>query len=271
MKCFSFALLSTVILFYSCSNDIAEQKEKELRSQIDQLKIELDDCKNGEDKLIGIIRNSYSDKDYAKAASTYSQLINKYPGTKYKAEALEISTKSNDEIEKQNAELEKQKEAEATKKRASLTKLKKEYDDIRDITWYYQRYFTHYTNVNRTSLYIGHTKGLSPSIRLKMSYMGDDWIFFENAYLSYDGNTKEIFFDRYKERKSDNGDGDVWEWLDVSINDNDIAWFKSFAASPNAKMRLTGKYTNTRTLTSQERQGILDIIAGYEYLKENIN
>ena len=57
------------------------------------------------------------------------------------------------------------------------------------------------------------------SLRLKMSYSGDDWIFFKNAYLSYNGNTREISFNEYQEKESDNSGGEVWEWIDVSIDD----------------------------------------------------
>ena len=40
-----------------------------------------------------------------------------------------------------------------------------------------------------------------------MSYTGDDWIFFENAYLSYEGNTLEIKFDKYRNKETENKGG----------------------------------------------------------------
>jgi hypothetical protein len=66
--------------------------------------------------------------------------------------------------------------------------------------------------------------GQTPSsvwLRLKMSYTGDDWIFFENAYLSYDGITREFPFNKYKDKESDNSGGDVWEWIDLSVSSDD--------------------------------------------------
>ena len=54
-----------------------------------------------------------------------------------------------------------------------------------------------------------------------MSYTGDDWIFFENAYLSYDGNTREVSFNKYNDKESDNSGGKVWEWIG-KIGDIDI-------------------------------------------------
>ena len=99
-----------------------------------------------------------------------------------------------------------------------------------------------------------------------MSYRGDDWIFFEHAYLSYDGNTKEIIFNKYDDKESDN-DGGVWEWIDLTVNKDVESFLREFAKSKNAKMRLTGKYTKTRKLTYNERKGILDVLNGYDVLE----
>ncbi|HDH31485.1 MAG TPA: hypothetical protein ENH26_01780 [Candidatus Wolfebacteria bacterium] len=102
-----------------------------------------------------------------------------------------------------------------------------------------------------------------------MSYYGDDWIFFKRAFLSYNGNTKEIFFNEYDDKKTENSGGGVWEWIDVSISSEIEKYLQEFAKSKNAKMRLSGKYTRTRNLTWKERQGILDVLNGYDVLKKD--
>ena len=103
-----------------------------------------------------------------------------------------------------------------------------------------------------------------------MSYQGDNWIFFEHAYLSYDGNTKQIIFDQYDDKETENGRGGVWEWIDLTVTKDEEMFLREFAKSKNAKMRLTGKYTKTRTLTHTERQGILDVLNGYDALENGI-
>lgn len=264
----NYTIIAALLLFLvsSCKD---EKKERALEERISTLEKQLDDCQNGEDKLMGLIRNSFDSKNYKLASKTYTELSNKFPSSTYLSEARDIFTKSNEEIaNEQKAAADKKAKEEADKK-ASLTKLKKDYDDVSGVTWYDQKYFTHYTNSNKTSIQIGHRKGSVPWLILFMSYTGDDWIFFKDAYLSFEGNTKEISFNDYQDKKTDNGSGGVWEWIKVSIDDSEIDWYKKFASSTDAKMRLSGKYQNTRNLTSQERQGILDIIAGYEYLKEN--
>lgn len=150
-----------------------------------------------------------------------------------------------------------------------LSKLKKDVDDIAGVTWYYQKRFTHYNNVNRTSLYIG-SDTRTDWLRLKMSYEGDDWIFFEDALLSYDGNTWNVPFNQYEDKKSDH-DTRVWEWLDVQVMASDIKFLRELAQSSSAKMRLTGKYAKTRDLTNKEKQGILEVLDGYEALKAKRN
>lgn len=256
-----------VLLFSNCSND---KKEAELKNKISQLESELDECKNGEDKLYNNLKSSFDKKDFNQTYSNYTVLINKYPNSKYLLKAKEMFEVANIEIKNSQILEAKNKAKLEEEKRSSLKKLKLEYDDVNGVSWYKQKYFTHYTNDNKTSIYLGKEKGAQPFLRLQMSYTGESWIFFEEAYLSYDGNTKQIYFDDYKEKKSDNDGGEVWEWIDVQINDSDVEWLRNFAESKNAKMRLSGKYTKTRNLTPQERQGIIDVINGYEYFKENI-
>lgn len=98
-----------------------------------------------------------------------------------------------------------------------------------------------------------------------MSYEGDDWIFFTSAYLSYDGNTKYIPFDEYREKKTDNNTR-VWEWIDVGVDDDLISYLNNMVNGKNVKMRLSGKYTHTRNLTSTEIKAIKDVLLAYDVL-----
>ena len=64
-----------------------------------------------------------------------------------------------------------------------------EYDEILDRTKFSNSYFTHYINSTNVSMkiFMDHeTETIKPS--LLISYCGDDWIFFDTAYLFYDGN-----------------------------------------------------------------------------------
>ncbi len=173
------------------------------------------------------------------------------------------------ERERRRKEAEKRIEREKQAKLKSIKKLKKEYDDVAGVTRYFNPYFTHYVNRNLTSIYIAQI-GSNPYLYLRMSYHGDNWIFFEKAYLSYDGRTEQIIFNKFKDKETENEGGTVWEWISISVSDDLREYLRDFSQSKNAKMRLSGKYTETRNLTWKERQGIIDVLNAYDALKEGV-
>lgn len=263
-------LLLLIIFFSGC---VSKERETELLNKIDQLetqlaesKTKLEACKNGAKKLHVKMEIAFQDKDYRKAKDLFKRIKKRHPESKYFTQAKEIH-KDILKIEEERREAARRKaKREKQKRLAALDKLIKDHDDVSGNTWYKNPYFTHYNNRNLTSIYIGDN-GYSTWLRLKMSYQGDGWIFFEEAYLSYEGNTREIYFDEYDDKESDNGYGGVWEWIDVSVPNDLIPFLRKFAKSSEAKMRLSGKYTRTRELTWNERQGILDVLNGYKVLK----
>lgn len=104
-------------------------------------------------------------------------------------------------------------------------------------------------------------------LRLKMSYYGDNWIFFEKAYLSYDGNTREFPFNKYNDKESDHEGGYVWEWIDLSVSEYDLDFLREMVKGKTLKVRLSGKYTETRTLSYDEKRAIKEMIMAYDVLK----
>ena len=262
----TFLLLTIIFALGACSD---KEKEAELESRITDLETQLDECKNGADKLLAKIKIAFEDENFESVKSIYSDFENRHPEATEFKEAKSIYDKVLQIEEEKRKEAERLAEKEKAEKLKALNKLKKSFDDVSGITWYKQPYFTHYTNTNLTSIYLGDN-GSNRWLRLMMSYQGDDWIFFEHAYLSYDGNTKEIIFDKYDDKETENSGGGVWEWIDLTVTKDVEMFLREFAKSKNAKMRLTGKYTKTRTLTYNERQGILDVLNGYDALEKGI-
>ena len=144
--------------------------------------------------------------------------------------------------------------------------LNKDYDDINGITWYKSKVVNHDVWSNKASLYIGKNKS-QVWLRMLMSYYGSNWIFFEYAYLSYDGNTIEIPFDRYRDKKTENSGGMVWEWIDIKVESNILSYLKKFVKGDKPKMRLSGKYTETRNLSANEIKAMKEILLAYDVLK----
>jgi hypothetical protein len=249
--------------------DTIKEENKKLQSNLADVKQELDECKHGAEKLHAKMKRDFENENFSSCKSIFSEMENRHPDSELFSEVKSIYDKVIAIEKKRKEEARLKAEREKQEKLKALNKLRKNHDDVSGNTWYKNPYFTHYNNKYLTSIYLGQS-GSSEWLRLKMSYTGDDWIFFENAYLSYDGNTKEIPFDKYDNKETDHDGGVVWEWIDVSVSSDVEAFLREFAKSKNAKMRLTGKYTKTRTLTYNERRGILDVLKGYDALKQGL-
>ena len=273
-------LIILIIVFASLVGCVSKQRETELLDKITELETQLDEYQNGADKLHAKMKLNYDKNEFKLCKDVYLVMEKRHPDSDL---FNEVKTLYDKIIKNEKAKIEKERliaerkareeklkaDREKQAKLKALKKLRKKKDDVSGITWYKQPYFTHYTNTNLTSIYIGD-KGSYRWLRLMMSYKGDEWIFFKRAYLSYDGNTKEIIFDQYKDKETEN-DSDVWEWIDLEVNKDVESFLREFAKSKNAKMRLSGKYTETRKLTWKERQGIIDVLNGYDALNQSIN
>ena len=270
-------LFVLVIFLTSC---VSKERETELNKEIIELKSKLDACKNGADKLHARMKLSYDKSNISNCKYIYKEMETNHPDSPLFSEVKSIYDKIITKEVKEAKEVKRLADIKAKNikdaiekenkiKLKALKKLKKKDDDVAGITWYSQPYFTHYTNRFLTSIQIGST-GTGQWLNLMMSYKGDDWIFFEYAYLSYDGNTKNISFNKYDNKETDNGNGSVWEWITISVDKDLEDFLREFAKSKNAKMRFVGKYSKTRTLTRNERQGIIDVLNGYDALKQGI-
>ncbi len=238
------------------------KQTKTLQTQVAQLSAEVQKYKNSPDRLLAQADEYYKQKDVKHLEVIHSKLEKYHRSSKEYTEVGQYITTLKDAEAKRIA-------AEKEAKLKAVKRLRKKLDDVSGITWYQNPYFTHYNNSNHISIYIGKSDN-SVWLRLKMSYYGDDWIFFKSAYLSYDGNTIEIPFNDYKDKETENSTS-VWEWIDVSLSDSQIDFLKKFVNGKSLKMRLTGKYTKTKIISSSERKALKDVLLGYEVLKKEMN
>ncbi len=222
------------------------------------LKEEIQKYQNTPDRLYAEVATLVQNKDIEALRQVCEQLRKYHPTSAECEQAQAALNKLIDEKEKAEKELN-------AKRLKAVDKLKKQYDDVEGITWYYNPYFTHYNNTNHVSLYIGKRDNGDAWLRLKMSYEGESWIFFTNAYLSYDGNTLEIPFNEFADKKSDNNTR-VWEWIDVPVTTEIYGFIQQMVEGKSLKMRLSGKYSETRTLTKSEINGLKDVLLAYDVL-----
>lgn len=244
-------------------------ENKKLQKEVAGLKEQLSGYMNSPEKLLAKAKTLYTNENLEELLKLRTKILKYHPESSAAEEISTLYSKSkavyNKKIEDANRKALAEKEAEKRKRMRAVNKLRKKYDDVSGVTWYSNPYFTHYNDYNLTSIYLGKN-GSSVWIRLKMSYAGEDWIFFENAYLSYDGNTKEVYFNEYEDKKSDNSGEAVWEWVDVSVDNDLLLFLREMPEGKNVKMRLSGKYTKTRRLSINEIKGIKDVLLAYDVL-----
>jgi hypothetical protein len=248
----------------TCDCIVLEKEIDSLNKQIISLQSEIEGYKNSPDKLLAQATDLYKQKGNS---SYIAEIL--YSAKKYHPESAELK-KIEDILRKREKEEEEAKAKEEAARLGAVNKLKKKHDDISGITWYSQPYYVHNENTNLFSTYIGK-RGNSVWLRLKMSYCGYDWIFFENAYLSYDdGYSLSIDFNKYENKDTEVGSGGlVWEWIDVAVSDNLLFYLRGLADGKEPKMRLSGKYTKTRNLSKNEIKGLKDILMAYDVLRNN--
>ena len=295
MKKYLSLLFVALSLVYGCNNDCKQENEElqkrililqksndslsgvieNKQREINHYKMEIEFYSMNPEKLCANIDELYNDENLSSLRDVYLKLYRYHPESEQIIKVSEYISKLEKVVyEREDKERVEQVKAlkEAEEKRLqAVNKLNKEYDDVSGITWYNNPYFTHYNESNYTSIYLGNIEDnrfVKPWLRLKMSYKGDDWLFFKKAFLSYDGNTMEVPFDAYKDRKSDNSGYAVWEWIDVMVDDSILSFLRKMVKGKVVKMRLSGKYTKTRELSSNEIKGIEDVLLGYDVLCE---
>lgn len=233
-----------------------------LKAALDSCKTEIENYKNTPEKLYTEALGHIKSKDLILLGEVMRKTYRYHPESK---EYQDIKKA----YEKLVAEKEKKQNAERNARRSIVEKLIRTHDDISGTTWYMNQYFTHYNNSNHISLYIGKKGANNPYLRLKMSYYGESWIFFKQAYLSYDGNTIEIPFDEFREKETENNTK-VWEWIDVAVSPELLNFLKKAVDGKTIKMRLSGKYTKDHTLTQTEIKALKDVLLGYDVLANGI-
>ena len=161
-------------------------------------------------------------------------------------------------------------EAEKKAKAAKINKLKQNmrfrYDKVEDITFIQDKTSSRYVDTNSFFLYIAKFKTGS-NIWLRISYTGDDWIFFDTITFNIDGQKKDIYLNYYDVVR-DNNNGVVWEYINLKYDDNKDL-INEIIKSKSAIMRLSGKnYHHDKTISNSEKQALKRVLEYYNIINE---
>lgn len=263
-------IITSIVFCLSIFGCVSKAEYEKLKTENTLLRAELIDLKESAPKLLANIKLAFDSNQFESAKSFFKQLQEKHPESDEYKEAILYIEKINEAEALENKKKEQEKAAQIAElerleaeKLKSLNKLRKKFDDVSGVTWYENPYFTHYTNSNGVSVYMGKTDERQPWLRLFMSYSASDWLFFKRAYLSYEGNTLEISFDEYQNKKTDHSGGEIWEWIDITADESTIKFLWAYANGKEPKVRYVGTYTKTRSISNNEKQGIKDVLLGY--------
>lgn len=274
-------LLCIILILSSCNSQVIETLKKEnedlkssnekLQVEVKNLNDELESIKFGAENLLKEANNYYESKEYSKAVYSIETLLEKHPGSDEAKEAQALLSKV-EEAQKKEQEakaLEEKKRIEAEKKRLAeaTSKMRKKYDEVQEITWYYDKSTPQYSNYNSFHLYIG-VKNNNPWLRFCIQYAGDDWLFIDRYELKIDDYNYEII---PEEVERDNN-ADVWEWYDTDVDSSDIAIIKAVISSKRTIIRCVGRqYHKDRTISEQEKKALQNVLDAYEALGGNMN
>lgn len=254
---------------------VSQNEYDTLKAENEKLKKEIEDLKFGPDKLLSQAKVYLENKEFNKAKSELNTLLDKHPASQQATEAKQLITVADNGIKEQKIADEKAKieKAKAEKERlANATKkLRTKYDDIKGITWYYDKGTPQYTNYNSFHLYMGKEKTGKPWLRFRIQYTADDWLFIQSYVIKTDNDSYTISTS-YGEVETDHGSGDIWEWYDVPMNNRLYNIVKDIIKSKTVKLRHNGKqYYKDRTITEKEKQGLQNMLDAYEALGGSTN
>ena len=197
---------------------------------------------------------------------TYGEQVKElYAGTEEAEKAAKY-------IDEANKELEAAKEAARTE---AFSALDKQYDEVEKNTWWYPPEYPEYTNIRCYIIpYLGESS--DPDIvwmRLLLNYTGDDWVFWEKAIFSVDGENYTIT-PNYSDIVRDNTYGgdeyyDVWEICDIAPSTADIEMLEKIAQSDKTIIRFKGSSSQyDYTVTSEDKAAISKVLKAYKAATE---
>ncbi|MEI6950794.1 hypothetical protein V9K67_26665 [Paraflavisolibacter sp. H34] len=131
-------------------------------------------------------------------------------------------------------------------------------------TWYEPKSAPQYTNRNGLYCYFNTINGVPSTLRFRLQYFADDWLFFSKVQFSIDGKAYEFV---PLKTETDNGDGDIWEWFDEAVTASDKELINALANAKSAKMKLIGhQYYDIKVISKDQIANIKRALELYQAL-----
>lgn len=206
----------------------------------------------------------YQEKKYEEALKYYND-AKTYNSTDEIASKINLANIAIEELKKaEKLRLEKERKAKIAKLNSLKSNMRFIKDKVENITYIQDKTSSQYVNSNSFYLYIAENK-YRKDLWLRISYTGDNWIFFNKIIFNIDGHNEYISLSYYDVEK-DNNYGVVWEYvnLDYSRYKNLI---EKIINSKSTIMRLSGERYYDKTITSTEKQALIRVLEYYSLSK----
>lgn len=267
--------LLIIFIFSSCGKPNKKNDSEKLTTEKSEVQLIIE--KPNSEKLINNANTFFLNKKFEECNKELRILLKKYPTSNEVTEAKILQNKADVELEKTRIEEELIKEEQIKKNKIKIeqatNKMRKKVDKLDNITWYRDKTSPQYTNYNGFFLYIGDRGINYPSLRLRIQYKGDSWLFIEKYIIYVDGFKYKTIETEYGDVERDNGTGGVWEWLDIPINKNsedivnDFDVIRAIIKGKDVKLKLIGKqYSKVKTITKTQKNALKNVLEVFKVL-----
>lgn len=122
-----------------------------------------------------------------------------------------------------------------------------------------------YVNKNGLYVYFIMIDNKPRSLRFRLQYLADEWLFIRKVQFSIDEKAYEFI---PRNVKNDNGSGQIWEWFDEGITtESDLELLNAIANGKSVRMKILGRhYYEKKTINEQQKKDIQRTIELYRAL-----
>lgn len=150
--------------------------------------------------------------------------------------------------------------------RQATSGLNRDYDKIAKVTWFRHPNSPKYLNSRTTSyLYIGVLDSGGASLRLKTTYVAEDWLFIKSVDAFIDGETYPLTsgrFDRDNNTK-------IWEWKDEFPTRSQLGTLRRMAEGREVILRFNGlHYKKDKVFSQGDKRALRAMLKAYEAIPQ---
>lgn len=145
-------------------------------------------------------------------------------------------------------------------------KLRRQVDNVENITWLYSKLTPKYISGNVLYCYVGEQSG-SAWLRVVYGFAQDNWVFMDRIIFNVDGSLREFPVSR-SDRKTDINDG-IAEWVDWPVEGAEVDFLQSIANSNKTLVKFSGdQKARSFVVTQNQKKALKEVLKYYELKRE---